>query len=166
MKFNDSARLSHGKKDDFFSFRLRLWGLVTAAGAIAAAASIAGFFGQYAWWMDVGSHFRLQYAIGFAGLAICCLIGRKKRRGLAASLFFVLNAVPVITFLLPRADTSALHGKSFRAVLINVNTQTGDARQVIAFIEQEQPDIVILEEINDAWVAAMDTLFEIGRAHV
>jgi endonuclease/exonuclease/phosphatase (EEP) superfamily protein YafD len=148
------------KKDDFFSFRLRLWGVVTAAGTLAAATSAAGFFGRFAWWLDIWSHFRVQYAFGFAALAICYLLGRKPRWGLAASLFFVLNAVPVIALLLPSARLSGSHGDAFRAILLNVNTHTGDPGRVIAFIEREQPDIVVLEEIDDEWVKSLQTLFQ------
>ncbi len=88
-------------RSDFFKFRVRLWGLLAAGGAVAAAASAAGFFGRFAWWLDIGSHFRVQYAVGFAALAICYIAGKKKRWAAAALCFAVLNVIPVIAILLP-----------------------------------------------------------------
>lgn len=90
-------------RSDFFKFRVRLWGLMAAGGAVAAAASAAGFFGRFAWWLDIGSHFRVQYAVGFAALAICYIAGKKKRWAAAALCFAVLNVIPVIAILLPPA---------------------------------------------------------------
>jgi hypothetical protein len=46
---------------DFSRLSIRLWGLITAAGAVIGVASILGFFGAYNWLLDLCSHFRVQY---------------------------------------------------------------------------------------------------------
>lgn len=160
MNSDESVRPDNRKKNDFFSFRLRLWGLLTAAGAIAAAASAAGFWGQFAWWLDIGSHFRVQYALGFAALALCYFVGGKKRWAVAALCVCLLNAAPIVAFLLPPARVPASHEDALRAILVNVNTQTGDPLKIISLIERENPDIVVLEEIDDEWVKSLGPLIE------
>jgi hypothetical protein len=43
-------------------FKIRPWGLLTALGFLAGFCTVAGFFGRYAWILDLASHFRVQYA--------------------------------------------------------------------------------------------------------
>jgi endonuclease/exonuclease/phosphatase (EEP) superfamily protein YafD len=40
---------------------MRLWGLITSAGIVAGAATLLGFLGSLAWFLDLCSHFRVQY---------------------------------------------------------------------------------------------------------
>ena len=63
---------------DFFRLSIRLWGLITAAGAVTGAASILGFFGAYNWFLDLCSHFRVQYFLGLSVVAMLLLIPRKR----------------------------------------------------------------------------------------
>lgn len=146
--------------NEFLRFRFRFGGVLTAAATLAAVVSLAGFFGQYAWWLDIWSHFRVQYFAGFAVLGLCYSFGKRKRLAVAALCLAAINAVPVIAFLLPPASRAADTGDAFRAIFVNVNTQAGDPGKVISFIEREDPDIVVLAEIDDAWVAALERLFE------
>jgi hypothetical protein len=67
--------------------------------------AIAGFFGQYAWWMDLGSHFRVQYVIFFAILAVGYALGKKKYLAFGALFFALVNAVSIAMFLLPPIKT-------------------------------------------------------------
>ena len=52
-------------QSEFFRLRVRPWGILTAGGLLAVFGTIAGFIGKYAWWLDLGSHFRVQYAVFF-----------------------------------------------------------------------------------------------------
>ncbi len=148
------------KTNSFFSQRIRLCGLLTVVGYLAAFGTIAGFLGQYAWWMDLGSHFRVQYAILFTFLTIYYALCKKKRWALGALSLAFVNAMPVAMFLLPRAAATSASGASFRAMLINVNTERGDPARVITAITKENPDIVVLEEISDEWVKALDPVLK------
>lgn len=77
-------------KPDFFRLRIRLWGLITAAGVVAGAASILGFFGSFNWVLDLCAHFRVQYFFGLGGVALLLLVLRKPR---SAAIFGVLAGV-------------------------------------------------------------------------
>jgi len=160
MKSTDSAGPDNNTLEGFFRFKLQLWGLFTAAGTLAAAVSIGGFFGHYAWWLDIGSHFRVQYTIGFAAMAVCYALGRKKRWTLCAFCMAFLNVLPVITLLLPPTKETASGTDSLKAVLINVNTQTGNPAEVLSFLEKENPDIIVLEEISHKWINELGPLYE------
>jgi endonuclease/exonuclease/phosphatase (EEP) superfamily protein YafD len=134
-------------------------GLLTAGAAVAAVASIAGFFGRFAWWMDLTSHFRVQYMLLFVLLATACAIIKNKRLFWAAVILVIVNSIPVATHLLPIAEKSpASAGTPIRAMLINVNTLLGDPEQVKAEIIRQDPDILILEEISDEWTNKLSSV--------
>jgi endonuclease/exonuclease/phosphatase (EEP) superfamily protein YafD len=137
---------------DFFKLRIRPWGLLTGVGFLGVIGSVAGFFGQFAWWLDIGSHFRVQYTALFALLALCYMVGKKPRWALACLAFCIVNAVPVAAYIFPARGYDTVTGLSLRVVLINVNTECGKPEEVVALLQRENPDIVILEEINDEWV--------------
>lgn len=137
---------------DFFALRIRPWAAITAVGFYACIGSLAGFVGHVAWWTDLGSHFRLQYVCLFALLAACYAWGRKWIRGVCALILLIINAAPVVFFLLPVRPYDASPGPSVKAVLANVNTQRGSPAKLAEFIQAENPDIIVLEEVNASWI--------------
>lgn len=145
---------------EFFRLRIRIWGLLTAAGFLGTIGSISGFFGQYAWWLDIGSHFRIQYTFIFLVLTLCYLSGKKWKWALACFAVVIINAAPVVAFLLPPRSYDTINGTALKAVLINVNTQYGNPKKVVQFLQKENPDIVVLEEINDDWMKHLASVLQ------
>ena len=132
----------------FLRFRLNPWGLLGALAFTAAAASLAGFFGSLSWALDILSHFRAQYVLGFLLLAALFAAGRKWKAALGSLALAFANALPILCFLLPPAASPAEDAPSFRAMLMNVNTAYGDPARVRAAIADAQPDLLVLEEIS------------------
>lgn len=85
----------------FFGFRLRLWGLLTSSGFIACAATILGFLGRVSWFTDLFSHFRMQYLLGLAGLALIFALGRRWGMAVLFLGFAGINLWTVAPFYLP-----------------------------------------------------------------
>ena len=136
----------------FFKLRVRPWGFLTAAGFLGLLGSLAGFLGRYAWWLDIAAHFRVQYTILFAVLATCYLVGKKRGWALACLSLAVINFIPVATYRFPTREYDTVKGPSLKVALMNVNTQMGKPDEVAMFLQRENPDIVVLEEINDEWM--------------
>jgi endonuclease/exonuclease/phosphatase (EEP) superfamily protein YafD len=145
---------------DFARLRIRMWALLTPIGCLPAISSLLGFVGQIAWWMDLGSHFRVQYTIFFGFLAVAYAAGKKKRWACGALVLTVINALPVAIFLLPLARTLPATGVPLRVMLVNVNTELGSPEKLAAAIEDEKPDILILEEINDQWIKKLSSVLD------
>lgn len=141
-------------------FRIRPWGLLGAAGFCAAILSLAGFLGAFAWWLEIASHFRVQYALGFLLLAAVFALGRRKRQALLALALAALNALPVARFLLPPAAPSVPSAPPYRAMLLNVNTVYGDPARVRALLAAARPDLLVLEEINPRWLQALAPILD------
>jgi endonuclease/exonuclease/phosphatase (EEP) superfamily protein YafD len=146
---------------EFLRPRIRVLGLLTAAGFIAAAGTVAGWLGRWAWWLDLASHFRVQFAIVLVLLAIAYAWARKWRWTAGAAALACLNLAVVLPHLLPMAPAAPRNGKALRAMLINVNTQRGNPEAVLASIRAEKPDFLVLEEVDERWLTALAPAFDV-----
>jgi endonuclease/exonuclease/phosphatase (EEP) superfamily protein YafD len=125
---------------------------MTAAGCLALLGSVAGFLGRYAWWLDIGSHFRVQYTVLFVVLTVCYLVGKKRGWALACLLLAIINFLPVASYRFPARGYEQVAGPSLKVALMNVNSELGKPDEVARFLQRENPDVIILEEINDEWM--------------
>ncbi|MDA3798958.1 MAG: endonuclease/exonuclease/phosphatase family protein [Kiritimatiellae bacterium] len=136
-------------QNNFLRFSCRFSGLLITAGIIAVAAATLGCFSRFSWIMDIFSNFRVQYFIALTIIsAILFLIKHKK-----TSVFFMIVALSNLAFILPLyfGKKSPETSNQKRIMLINVNTRLGNPQLVIKEIHDENPDFVVLEEINDTW---------------
>ena len=140
--------------------RLRVTGLLGALGFAAAAISLAGFFGAWAWWLDILSHFRVQYALGFLLLALVFALGRKWRGCAGAILLALINAAPVLLHRWPPAPPAPANRPAYRAMLMNVNCARGDPAAVRTAISNARPDLLVLEEISPRWLGELAPALE------
>lgn len=135
--------------------RIRPWELVAACGAVASAASICGWLGPLWWFFDLFSHFRVQYCAVLAVVSLLLLIPRRY----AACMLFGLVALANVGAILPLflGGTDAPHGSStpLRALLINVNTRSGDPDRVARALRQLDPDLIVLEEVSRNWLSSL-----------
>lgn len=138
----------------FLRLRISVWGVLTAAGFLAGLGTLAGFFGRYAWWLDLGSHFRPQYTALFAALALGCAAARRWPAAGGALALALLNGALLLPFLPLRPSLPPAPG-GLRVMLINVNTERGRPDLVQAAVEREQPDVLVLEEISARWLVAL-----------
>jgi endonuclease/exonuclease/phosphatase (EEP) superfamily protein YafD len=143
-----------------FRVRVEFWGLCSAAGALTWAASLAGFAAALGWAFELASHFRLQYAIILAFLAVAFACRRAAIPagwfGLGASMNLLVIApylVPVQQF--PPPQTA---GSQLRILLLNVHSTNTRHDQVLEFVHAHAPDLVGLLEINDRWLEALNPL--------
>ena len=140
--------------------RLRLTGLLGALGFAAAVISLAGFFGAGAWWLEILSHFRVQYALGFLLLALVFALCRKWRGFAGALVLALVNAGPVLLLLWPPAPPPPAGRPVYRAMLMNVNCASGDPAAVRAALSNARPDLLVLEEISPRWLAELAPALE------
>lgn len=141
------------KPSSFLRLRVRPWGLLTAAGVVACAATLFGFLGRLSWFLDLFSHFRVQYLIGLAALGILLLVGRRRRIAVTFLVFAFINLLLVAPLYFGSKGTTLEGAPALRAMLLNVNTRLGDAERVRSVIVSVDPDILVLEEINSRWMA-------------
>jgi len=134
--------------------RLRLWGVVAAAVAVAAAGSLAGCAGELWWGCDLLSHFRVQYAgIGLLG-GLVLIHARQRRWAAAAGLVAVGNLAVIAPLDFGPPQRPVAH--SWRLLQLNVHTGHREPQRVLAYLRKVDADIVVLEEVNADWLLRLE----------
>lgn len=149
-----SSRVSH----QFFRLKLGIVGLLSAAGAVAVGASIAGFGGRYLWVLDLASHFRVQYLVTLLIVAAAMFALRSYRVASVFTAVALLNLVLVLQLYVGPLPEAGPRGRSLRAMLINVHTINTDHEAVLAAVKRHDPDFVVVEEVNQRWSGALREL--------
>lgn len=126
-------------------------GMVTC---LILLATIGGFLAGAHRYLELTSHFRVQYLAAsilcFLTLALC----RDFRWSMVGLISIGLNASVVLPcYFRPatpaQADTKA---STVRVLLSNVFTANPHSELVIEMVRREAPDVVVLQEVDDRWV--------------
>lgn len=127
---------------------------VIAIGVLIA--TTLGFLGHFNWFLDLFSHFRVQY------LQICLIpfaIALWKRRNKLAVALIMLVCINY-TFVLPLyfGKPDAAKSKPIRAMLMNINAGNGNTEQVLESINHANPDLLLLAEVTPKWASELEIL--------
>lgn len=127
---------------------------------ILGLTAIAFFTSTYGWpiYLEVFSHFQLQYwAIAIVGLVMLVLTRHRSLFliGLACT---ALLSTQLVTWYWPPKFLTANADSNLRVLIANINTQNKQYADVLAFAQQEQPDIALFMEVDDAWISQLNTL--------
>lgn len=139
--------------------------LVVPAGLLALV-SLASFFGQWVWWLDVLANFRAQYVIGLVILAVSLMLTRFRRSGLAVLAVALINLVPVLPLYVGSPGESEVGAPSMRVMSFNLLSDNESFAEVIDYVRTVDPDLVLLHEASRPWevaVEAADLGYEIIR---
>lgn len=127
-------------------------GLLTAAGMVASAATVLGFLGRFSWRLDLLSHFRVQYLLALGILGLLLLVTPRRKTAIAFLVFACVNLGVVLPLYFGDTQAAPEAADGLRAMLLNVNTQSGDPERVRQLIQEADPDILVLEEISPQWM--------------
>lgn len=156
--------MNNSRDSKFFRLRIRPWGLLTAAGAVVCAATAGGFLGRFSWFLDLFSHFRVQYLIALGILGFIFLLGKRRKIALVFLFFSAVNIGAVLPLYFGGNSRTPQAAGILRAMLLNVNTRFGNPELVKKVILEYDPDILVLEEISSQWVKDLKWLAE-SRPH-
>ncbi len=134
---------------------MSLRGLLEAAAGLTLVVSTAASLDvENAWW-QLFSHFRLQY-FGASLVFGVLLVLLRHRRGAFLALFAAgINAAYVLPWYVGDAHTG---GQPLRLLQTNVLSINDNYDGLIALVDAEAPDIVVVEEVTAAWAEAIAAL--------
>lgn len=122
---------------------------------VTGLAAIATFLG-WSQPLDLASHFQRQYFLVGLGLLVVLLLTRRPvpiAGGLLCVLWLSLRLLPWYVPSLPVAD-----GEPLRLLWANLWAENRQFAALVSLIEQEQPDLVVLAEVNPAWAETLNSL--------
>ena len=118
--------------------------------------TLLGFGADYGFFLDVVSHFRLQYALGAIASGFVFILLKKRMLVLASLIVLIINLSFVVPlYFATDASLLTINPTPVRLLLMNVLSSNRDTEAVVAQVHRYQPDILVLEEIMPYWFAAL-----------
>lgn len=134
--------------------RARATGVLLGLTVAAAVATLFGALAPLAWWCELFSHFRLQYAVLLAGCGLALLGVWRPAAALAALALAAANAIPLLHYYAPLNQPVAT-GAELKVVLVNVYFRNGRHERVLEYVSGLQPDVAVFLEVTPAWRDAL-----------
>ncbi|TWT37245.1 Endonuclease/Exonuclease/phosphatase family protein [Posidoniimonas corsicana] len=146
--------------------------LTDAANGLARVVALAGLFsilltacgqllGRLWWPLELPCHFTAYYAAALLiATPLFLLPGphRRRRLGVAAAVALVLNVWLLSPYLLP-AGVPSRDQLTVRVMTLNVLTSNQRHDDVLRLVEQVDPDVLALIEVDRSWMADLAPLF-------
>lgn len=136
------------------AIRLPVW----FALVLLCTASAAGFFGQMGHFVELTSHFRLLYALGFVICFVILAVLHSWRMLALGVLFFIANVIPIAALYVPQLAHTSLPGTA-QVSILQINTwgpKNPHHDSVLRLIRQTSPDVVGVTELTDTWVVHLE----------
>jgi endonuclease/exonuclease/phosphatase (EEP) superfamily protein YafD len=128
---------------------------------IAASATIAGFFSEFNHYLDIASHFRLQYLALLLLCLLLCLLRKQWKLFFAAAVFALINLTLILPFYFPNPlNANFDEDTKLSILLMNLNSANQNYEKVVNYIDQMRPDILALEEFNDNWLSHLNEVLK------
>ena len=90
------------------------------------------------------------------------MLQKDKFRSLAAGLLLIINGYTIAPLYLSKSPSTSSgqisENSAHKILLSNVNSANSEHQRLIDLIQQESPDILVLLEINDAWLNSLQTI--------
>ncbi len=117
---------------------------------------LLGFLGKYHWILDGFSHFRVYYCFYFMFLGVGALSLKMKKEAIAGLAFFLLSGIGLVKYYVPidKVDSVA----DIKILSINLLSSNNNSDEVLDFIINEDPDLIVLQEVNQKWDTYLSSL--------
>lgn len=136
-------------------------GLFELGLVVTAVFSVATAFDHLHRYLELFSHFRLQYFVASVLLTIPFVVMRWRGYIVIGLATIALNAWLVVPWYLPQAsaaDSGATAAETFKLMLANVLASNHDPDRFIELVRAEQPELIVMQEATPAWLASLSAI--------
>jgi endonuclease/exonuclease/phosphatase (EEP) superfamily protein YafD len=131
---------------------------LVAGAALAAVCTLAGFVARTWWCFELTCHFRAQYFVVLVAAALGQAATKQWRSAVLFGAFGIVNLALIVPLYVPPETPPPRAERRVRVLLVNVHTANRRSKAVLALVERTRPDVVVLAEVNDAWLATLSEL--------
>lgn len=157
-------------------YRWSYRGLLTLS-CIAAATAFLPLFPVDWWWVRIGDFPRLQLLIFYLILLPTLIPFRRKKpvmvaffslcAGVAIQLFWIFPYLPIAPYEVEWAESDDAKSR-LRILTSNVYQKNQNSEALLKLIREEQPDVVVLCEVNQRWIqdlAPLESMYSYHLTH-
>ena len=130
--------------------------LIATPAVVIAAVSLAAFFGEWVWWLDVAANFRAQYVVVLTVLSLVLIPGKWRRIGFGVLAVAAVNLVVILPLYVGSPGTPIAGAPSLRIMSFNLLSTNDAYKDLIEYIEFTDPDVVFLHEASRPWEVAVE----------
>ena len=114
------------------------------------------------WWIDLMSHFRVQYSIVLFLLFIIFIgFQRKKMPLIIVVLLFIWNAKQVFPLYISPKLVSENSNKRISILSINLLSSNTNFQKVLELIKEKDPDILVFMELTPKWEEQLSSIYQL-----
>lgn len=128
--------------------RPSILGLLQAAAFLTVVFSLATLADHLHRYLELFSHFRLQYLGAALLLAVLLFILRSRRWATLMLVVAIVNVVPVAPWYLASSEAASAGGTRITLLLSNVYSGNRNTQAIIDLVREENPDMVFLQELT------------------
>lgn len=132
-----------------------IWGMsITTLLSTISSFSFSG-------WLEVFSHFKLQYCILNLLFLLYFLMSRNRKLIIISFFCLSLVAAEIVPWYIPNAGLVANNSDSLRVLSLNFNIKNQSYAKGLSLVRQENPDLAVFMELNLAWKTQLATLHDL-----
>jgi len=133
--------------------------ILKAVAVLLACITIGSNFGKLHFVLDTLSHFRVQYAALFLLVGLLFSIFRQAAWLALSVIGMVANLASIVPWYLEKNEwLSADSGHSFKILASNVYLHSKNYESLAKLVDEEQPEILGLFEVDSNWIVALASL--------
>jgi endonuclease/exonuclease/phosphatase (EEP) superfamily protein YafD len=125
-----------------------------AAAGVAAMTALA--IAPLPWPLDLAAHFHVQYLVAGAALTPLAIALRRPHTADLAAITALVNLVVVAPHLRPAPTNPAADKTPLRVLVLNVHTSSTAHDRVRALLDEVDPDVIALLEVDQRWLTALE----------
>lgn len=153
----------------FFSFSLRASRLLAALAFAACVPTWLGLFAR-AWWpFELATHFTWHYAVVLPVFALLMWFANRRRLLGVTLLTALINLWQIAPYYPPvnwlNEKPATTPSGPLRVMTLNVLTSNNQYEKSLKLIAEQQPDVLLLLEIDSSWVAELEALKAVYPHH-
>jgi endonuclease/exonuclease/phosphatase (EEP) superfamily protein YafD len=123
--------------------------------AVLGVATLLGYLDRLSWFFELGTFFRVQYAVLLLVAGLLSLALRDVVAGAVALALVVVNVATVAPHWTPRPTPPVVGSDAVHLLFANVDVSNHDHRATLAYLQRVDADVVGLTELSPAWLGAL-----------
>jgi endonuclease/exonuclease/phosphatase (EEP) superfamily protein YafD len=128
-------------------------GLVQVVATFTIILSLLTLFNQHHRYLELFSHFKLQYLIASIVCAVILALYKNHTFTVVLLIIAVLNSVFVVPWYFSNSENKFVNEHVDLTLLhSNVLTNNVEFEKFIDLIKQENPDVFVMQEVNQTWL--------------
>jgi endonuclease/exonuclease/phosphatase (EEP) superfamily protein YafD len=135
--------------------------LAQTAVVVMFLCSITGFIGHVHHYVELTSHFKLQYLMVALACLVICIALHAWWSALCAFITVCLNLAVVVPWYLPPPQAPLNQPYvPVKLLFANVQSTNRNVADVIGLVRAENPDVVIIQEATERWIDHLHVIEE------